>query len=273
MPNQGTKHGKSKKFFTNQKDSSIPRGSDEEKGRIFLTQILDRIGLSRGAQQLFINGQRFKTQRHQIYAMKTLAEFSYEHRLNIDQLLSICPSFLYLKVITQFTRWNPSVSSANTLQFCLNTMLSLIFDIPQITSIPSKLAYRAVSNYKIKNRRYANMCDIRQLFDCWRLRPDEKDLSDTEIETKHASLQFPISFIRINEALEINLTNSNIDFKNQIAILCLSPKANNSIEQYETRKIGDPKVCPNVSLINWLNLLYWRYAMVPNNFASHFLVT
>ncbi|KAA6354489.1 MAG: hypothetical protein EZS28_049984, partial [Streblomastix strix] len=28
---------------------------------------------------------------------------------------------------------------------------------------------------------------------------------------------------------------------NQTAILCLSPKANNSIEQYEIRRTGDPK--------------------------------
>ncbi|KAA6393464.1 MAG: hypothetical protein EZS28_011010 [Streblomastix strix] len=42
MPNQGTKHGKPKKFFTIWKDSNIPHGPEVEKGRIFLTQTLVR---------------------------------------------------------------------------------------------------------------------------------------------------------------------------------------------------------------------------------------
>ncbi|KAA6370184.1 MAG: hypothetical protein EZS28_034288, partial [Streblomastix strix] len=97
MPNQGTKHGKPKKLFTTWKDSSIPHGPEVEKGRIFLTQILDRIGLSRGVQQLLINGQGFETQRHYLYSMRILAEFSYEHGLCIDQLLSISPGFYFQK--------------------------------------------------------------------------------------------------------------------------------------------------------------------------------
>ncbi|KAA6397061.1 MAG: hypothetical protein EZS28_007410 [Streblomastix strix] len=43
MPIQGIKHGKSKQLFTIWKDSSIPHGLEVEKGRIFLTQIFDRI--------------------------------------------------------------------------------------------------------------------------------------------------------------------------------------------------------------------------------------
>ncbi|KAA6394426.1 MAG: hypothetical protein EZS28_010050 [Streblomastix strix] len=77
MPNQQTKHGKSKKHFTTCNDSSIPHGLEVEKGIIFLTQILDSIELSRLAQQLLINGQRIVIQRHYLYAMRTLAEFSY----------------------------------------------------------------------------------------------------------------------------------------------------------------------------------------------------
>ncbi|KAA6359618.1 MAG: hypothetical protein EZS28_044856 [Streblomastix strix] len=88
-----------KSFFNAWKDSSIPHGSEVEKGRIFLTQILDRIEHSRGAQQLPINGQRFETQRHYLYAMRTLAEFSFEHGLSIDQLLSKSPGFLLLEAI------------------------------------------------------------------------------------------------------------------------------------------------------------------------------
>ncbi|KAA6352695.1 MAG: hypothetical protein EZS28_051778, partial [Streblomastix strix] len=114
------------------------------------------------------------------------------------------------------------------------------------------------------------MWDIRQLFDYWRSRPDDKDLSDTEIQTKLASLLLSICFIRINEAAEINLAISNIDYRNQTAILCLSPKANNSIEQYEIRRTGDPKVYPNLTLFTWLNRLYWHYGMDPEQIASLF---
>ncbi|KAA6396923.1 MAG: hypothetical protein EZS28_007551 [Streblomastix strix] len=42
MLSQGSKHGKSRKFFTTWKDSSIPHGPEVEKGRIFLTMILNR---------------------------------------------------------------------------------------------------------------------------------------------------------------------------------------------------------------------------------------
>ncbi|KAA6371029.1 MAG: hypothetical protein EZS28_033443 [Streblomastix strix] len=157
MPNQGTKHGKPKKFFTTWKDSSIPHGPEMENGRMFLIQILVRIGPSRGAQQLLINGQRFETQSLYLYEMGTFAEFSYEHNINIDQLLFISQEFLLLEVINWFIRWNPSASSANTHQYGLNTMLFLILDIPQIALTPSKLAYRAVLNCKIINRRYSNM--------------------------------------------------------------------------------------------------------------------
>ncbi|KAA6400000.1 MAG: hypothetical protein EZS28_004476 [Streblomastix strix] len=107
MTNQGTKHGQSKKLFKTWKDSSIPHGPVVENVRTFLTQIIDKRGLSRGAQQLHINGQRFETQRHYFYAMRTLAEFSYEHSPSIDQPFSISPGFLLLEVINWFTRWNP----------------------------------------------------------------------------------------------------------------------------------------------------------------------
>ncbi|KAA6376895.1 MAG: hypothetical protein EZS28_027580 [Streblomastix strix] len=117
-----------------------------QKDRMFLTQIQDRIGLSRGAQQLLIDRRRFETQRHYLYAMRTLAEFSYEHGPSIDQLLSISPGFLLLEVINWFTRQNPSAFSANTLQSCLNSTHSLIFIILQTALTPSKMAYRAILN-------------------------------------------------------------------------------------------------------------------------------
>ncbi|KAA6379782.1 MAG: hypothetical protein EZS28_024691, partial [Streblomastix strix] len=224
----------------------------------------------KGAQHLLTNRQRFETQRHYLYAMRTLAEFCYEYSFSIDQILSISPGLFHLEVINWFTRWNPSASFADTLQSLLNTKLSLIFDIPQITSTPSKLVYRAVLNCKIINRRYSNMCDIRQLFDYWRSRPDDKDLSETDIQTKLASLLLSICFIRINEAVEINLSISNIDYRNQTAILCISPKANNSIEQYEIIRTENPKVCPNSTFFTWLNHLYWHYGMHPEQIASLF---
>ncbi|KAA6364169.1 MAG: hypothetical protein EZS28_040304 [Streblomastix strix] len=99
------------------------------------------------------------------------------------------------------------------------------------------------------------MWDIRQLFDYWRSRSDDKDLSDTEIQTKFASLLLSICFIRINETAEINLTVSNINCRNQIAALCISTKANNSIEQYEIRRTGDLKDDDKRRISLWLNSL------------------
>ncbi|KAA6381901.1 MAG: hypothetical protein EZS28_022571 [Streblomastix strix] len=186
MHNQGTKHGKSKKFFISWKDSSISNGPEVEKDRMFLIQILDRIGLSRGAYQLLFSGQRFETQMHFQQAMRILAKFYYE--------------------------------------LCLN-------------------------------RRDSNTQGIRQLFDYKRSRLDDKDLSDSKIQTKLASLLLPICFIRINEAAEINLAISNIDYRNQTTILCLSTKVNNSIEQYEIKRTGDPKNSDKRRTSLWSNPL------------------
>ncbi|KAA6347616.1 MAG: hypothetical protein EZS28_052015 [Streblomastix strix] len=99
MHNQGTKHGKSKKFFNSWKDSSISNGPEVEKDRMFLIQILDRIGLFRGAYQLLFSGQRFETQMHFLQAMRILAKFYYELCLSIEQLLSISCGFLLKEVI------------------------------------------------------------------------------------------------------------------------------------------------------------------------------
>ncbi|KAA6377032.1 MAG: hypothetical protein EZS28_027442 [Streblomastix strix] len=141
MHNQGTKHGKSKKLFTTWKDSSIPHGPEVEKGRIFLVQILDRIGLSRGAQQLLIYGLRFEIWRPYFLIITTLAECFQVYGLNVDQILFIILGFLLYEIKNCFTEWNPSATTANTLQSCLSTILSLIFDIQQKTSTLSKPAY------------------------------------------------------------------------------------------------------------------------------------
>ncbi|KAA6382775.1 MAG: hypothetical protein EZS28_021699 [Streblomastix strix] len=178
--------------------------------------------------------------------------------------------FLLLEVVNWFTRWNLSTSSANTVQSCLTTMLSLILNILQITLTPTKLEYSAVLNCKMINGTYTNLWDIRQLFDYWRSRHDDQDLSDTETQTKLASLSLSICFIRINETAEINLIISNIDQRNQTAIFCLSPKANNSIEQYKIRRTGDPKVCPNSTLFASTNRLYWHYGMDSEQIANFF---
>ncbi|KAA6394754.1 MAG: hypothetical protein EZS28_009717 [Streblomastix strix] len=138
-----------------------------EKGRIFQTQILDRIGLSKGVQQLLINGQSFETQRHYLCSMRTLAEFSYKLGLSIEQFLLGSPDILLLEVLAaqrqRFSRFR------NTKEICI------VFAFP-----------------------------------------------------------------------------------------------NNSIEQYEIRRTGDPKVCPNSTMFTLLNRLYWHYGMDPEHFANLF---
>ncbi|KAA6403440.1 MAG: hypothetical protein EZS28_001032 [Streblomastix strix] len=115
IPNQKDKSCKIQKFFTNCQDISIPNGPEVEKGRIFLTYILDRIGLSRGAQQLFINGYRFETQRHYLYAIRTLAEFSYEHGLMNFQKLQATTIYMLRMLGLMISRLCSSEVTANAL--------------------------------------------------------------------------------------------------------------------------------------------------------------
>ncbi|KAA6401070.1 MAG: hypothetical protein EZS28_003409 [Streblomastix strix] len=106
MPNQKTRHGKPKKSFL------LP---ETEAASLM-------IGLSGGALQLLINRQRFETQRHYHYAMRTLAEFSYKLSLGTDQHLSVCPGILLIEVINWFIRQTQSASSTNIIQSCLKTI-------------------------------------------------------------------------------------------------------------------------------------------------------
>ncbi|KAA6402475.1 MAG: hypothetical protein EZS28_002009 [Streblomastix strix] len=270
MPNQETKHKKPQKNFPPGKIAAflMDQKWKKEESSQFSRQIKQEF--FRVVQQLLINGWRFEIQRHYLYAMRTLAEFTYDHGLSIDQLLSISPRFLLLEVINWFTRWNPSVSSVNTLQSCLKTILSLTFDTPQITSTPSQFAYRAVLNCKIINKKYYNIWVIRQLLDYWRSLPYDKDISNIEIQTKLASLLLSLCFIRINEAAEINLAISNIDYRNQTVIFCSSSKTNNLIEQQEIRRTGYPKVQPNSTLDTQHNGLYLHDRMNSEHFANQF---
>ncbi|KAA6393490.1 MAG: hypothetical protein EZS28_010983 [Streblomastix strix] len=92
MPIQRTKHGKSKKLFTTRKNSSVTREREVEKGRMFLIQILDRIGLSRSAQQQLINGQRLETMRHYLYGMRKLNDFIEQYEIRKTGDPKVCPN-------------------------------------------------------------------------------------------------------------------------------------------------------------------------------------
>ncbi|KAA6388842.1 MAG: hypothetical protein EZS28_015631 [Streblomastix strix] len=138
-----------------------------------------------------------------------------------------------------------------------------------------RILLRAWSKYQSTSLKKPEVFTFRsyKLVHKMQFKPDNKDLSDVKIQMKLASQLLSICFIRIIEAAEINLDISNIDYRNQTAIKCQSPKAKNSIEQHKIRRSGDPKVSPKSTLFTWLNHLYWHYGMDLEQIANLFWQT
>lgn len=120
---------------------------------------------------------------------------------------------------------------------------------------PSALTYRAISNCNVVTRKYAHVWDIDILFNHWATQPTDQMLTNQDLQIKLASLLLSVCFLRITEISEIDLNLSNFNFQNRTALVTLSPKTTNALEQYEVRRTGILNLCPNVTLFTWLERL------------------
>ncbi|KAA6378179.1 MAG: hypothetical protein EZS28_026293 [Streblomastix strix] len=77
-------------------------------------------------------------------------------------------------------------------------------------------------------------------------------------------------FLRITEISEIDLNLSKFNFGNHAALVTLSPKTTNALEQYEVRRTGILNLCPNVTLFTWLERLKECFHQEITTLASRF---
>ncbi|KAA6368809.1 MAG: hypothetical protein EZS28_035664 [Streblomastix strix] len=112
-----------------------------------------------------------------------------------------------------------------------------------------------VPNCNVVTRKYAHVWDIDILFNHWATQPADQMLTNQDLQIKLASFLLSICFLRITEISEIDLNLSNFNFRNHTALVTLSPKTTNALEQYEVRRTVILNLFPNVTLFTWLQRL------------------
>ncbi|KAA6397813.1 MAG: hypothetical protein EZS28_006660 [Streblomastix strix] len=134
-------------------------------------------------------------------------------------------------------------------------MLQLIFDREPMHDTPSAFIYKMIANRNVQIRKYAHVWDIDILFNHWVTQLTDQMLTNQDLQIKLASLLLSVCFLRITEISEIDLNLSNFNFANNTALVTLSSKTTNALEQYEVRRTGILNLFPNLTLFTWLERL------------------
>ncbi|KAA6369083.1 MAG: hypothetical protein EZS28_035391 [Streblomastix strix] len=204
--------------------------------------------------------------------MATLDDWMKSKQYSIQDVLRMKPGFIIPEVIAWFTGQHKTPKSSLNNQSCIKTMLQLIFDREPMHDTPSALTYRAISNCNIIARKYAHVWDIDILFNHWATQPADQMLTNQDLQIKLASLLLSVCFLRIIEISEIDLNFSNFNFGNQTALVTLSLKTINALEQYEMRRTGILNLCPNVTFFTWLERLREHFHQEITTLASLFWI-
>ncbi|KAA6366986.1 MAG: hypothetical protein EZS28_037486 [Streblomastix strix] len=153
-------------------------------------------------------------------------------------------------------------------QSYIETMLQLKVDRDSIYETASVLTNKAISNCKVVTRKYAHVWDIDILFNHWAAYPADQMLANQDLQIKLASLLLSVFFLRIIEILEIDLNLSNFYFGNHTALITLSPKTINALEQYEVKKTGILNLFSNLILFTLLERLREHFHQEMTTFPS-----
>ncbi|KAA6356283.1 MAG: hypothetical protein EZS28_048190, partial [Streblomastix strix] len=230
----------------------------------------DAEGLSRQTQALLKGRQKFQSIRRYYYAMATLDDWMKSKQYSIQEVLRMKPGFIIPLVMAWFISQHRTPKSSLNKQSCIKTMLQLISDREPMHDTPSVLNYRAISNCNVVTRKFAHVWDIDVLFNRWATQPADQMLTNQDLQIKLASLLLSVCFLRITEISEIDLNLSNFNFGNHTALITLSPKITNVLEQYEVRRIGILNLCPNETLFTEVQRLREQFHQEITILASLF---
>ncbi|KAA6391295.1 MAG: hypothetical protein EZS28_013180 [Streblomastix strix] len=145
---------------------------------------------------MILYGQRYNTQRRYYYAMEKLKKWTQINHYTILDLLSMKPHIIITDVLAQFTSVNTSASSA--LQFLngLSSMFSLTFDIDLKNNHMLQFTRKAISANMIVKPKYEDTWNVGILFDYWREKRSNRNLTNIELQTKLTSLLMTICSMR-----------------------------------------------------------------------------
>ncbi|KAA6358051.1 MAG: hypothetical protein EZS28_046422, partial [Streblomastix strix] len=241
------------KFETlSRKDMLFPDGPKARKGRRFTIKILRLLNVSKGAIDMILYGQRHNTQRRYYYAMEKLKKWTEANQYTILDLLTMKPHIIITEVLAQFTSVNTSASSA--LQFLngLSSMLSLTFDINLKNNHMHQFTRKAISAHIIFKPKYEDTWNVGILFDYWRGKRSNRNLTNVELQTKLTSLLMTICSIRPAEIEGISLRHSVICEQIDKVDLRLQTKTKSGLHSHKLPKTRDRIVCPRAILFDWL---------------------
>ncbi|KAA6403508.1 MAG: hypothetical protein EZS28_000973 [Streblomastix strix] len=149
-----------------------------------------------GAIDTILQGQRYSIQGRYYYAMEKLKKWTQINHCTILDLLTMKPHIIITEVLAQFTSVNTSASSA--LQF-LNggsSIPSLTFDIDLKNNHMFQFTRIVISAHMIVKPKYEDTWNVGILFDYWRMRGLNRNLTNIELQTKHTSLLMTICSMR-----------------------------------------------------------------------------
>ncbi|KAA6398275.1 MAG: hypothetical protein EZS28_006195 [Streblomastix strix] len=149
------------------------------------------------------------------------------------------PHIIITEVLAQFTSVNTSASSA--LQFLngLSSMLSLTFNIDLKNNHMLQFTRRAISAHIIVKPKYEDTWNVGILFDYWREKGSNRNLTNIELQTKLTSLHMTICSMRPAEIEEISLRHSVICEQTDKVDLRLQPKTKSGLHQHKLPKTRD----------------------------------
>ncbi|KAA6401071.1 MAG: hypothetical protein EZS28_003392 [Streblomastix strix] len=213
--------------------SGLPYGYIANIRHELLTKFLDAVGLLRQAQALLIGEQKYQSIRRYYYAMATFDDWMKSKQFSIQDVLRMIPGFIISEVMAWFTGQHKTLKSSLNKQQYIRTVQQLIFDREPMYDTPSALTYRATSNFNVVTRKYAQVQDINILFNHWATQPADQTLTNQDQQIKFASLLLSVCFLRISAISEEDINLSNFNFGYNTALLTLSFKTTNALEQYQ----------------------------------------
>ncbi|KAA6374165.1 MAG: hypothetical protein EZS28_030312, partial [Streblomastix strix] len=201
---------------------------------------------------MILYGQRYNTQRRYYYAMEKLKKWTQFNHYTILDLLTMKSHIIITEVLAQFTSVNTSASSA--LQFLngLSSMLSLTFNIDLKNNHMLQFTRKAISAHMIVKPKYEDAWNVGILFDYWKEKGSNRNLTNIELQTKLTSLLMTICSMRPAEIEGISLRHSVICEQTDKVDLRLQPKTKSGLHSHKLPKTRDRTVCPRATFFDWL---------------------
>ncbi|KAA6394150.1 MAG: hypothetical protein EZS28_010325 [Streblomastix strix] len=204
----------------NRQDMQFPEDQTSRKGKRFARKILRILNVSKEAIHTILYVQRYSIQRRYYYASGKLKKWTHISHYTILDLLSIKLHIIMAEVLSQLTSVNISAISAFR---------------------------KAISAHMIVKPKYEDVWYMGILFDYWREKVSNRNLTNVEMQTKLTSLLMTICSMRPAEIEGIFLRHPIICEQTDKVDLQLQPKTKSGFHSHKLPKTRDRTVCPRAT--------------------------